>query len=1077
MLWGRTPVRAKPCGHAGRQTSRTLASASNGHSGDPWKSFLDWFMESSTAPHHRHQPRRRCASTGKQFQGKGTGQWTLRPLEHPSLRAAIPEPSAKFTGTPRINGQIPTTESDVADSGARRLRGNISSRRFPINSSLTHYKEVLNRLHVHHHRRGHPNQPAQGRAIHFTSAMKSSSDPIEQLESALEQGVDAERILLSDQPDDGISGEPIQNECNPPATVAELLRLLSELELQIKEDDGSITYDAHYLTSRVWKAFKNLAESIPHELKALRNHDFTVLFEIAKRSRVPCEERVNRVMLVMNTLQECGRPASLRGFEALMSAHIGEAGASDICTKILQGAIENGITPRIETYNILLRARIVEHGVDPARTWLAEHVEGIAEVRSAKESESFPFAATVSTFNAIIHGHIQAGDIRRALQCVKEMEEKGLRPNFITWTMLIFGYSKCGDRSSVIKTFHDMIATNVRPSRVTYETVIFALLGGGRVKRDFLQQDSRERTTYPVSGDQKAGNDEKSAIEEAMEVYEDMITAGFKPGVMLYNIFMTAYLNRKELPRVKQLFDEMVNGGLYPDVATYTIAISACSAANDISAVDEVFGHLRQSEIEPDIILYGTVMSVHAQKGNLVKVRTYVEDMVNAGWKLNYYIWHILLHAYCQSRDMTGAHKIVEEMQRSGFPATEITYNTLINGYGHVGNVVAAEEVFRSFVSKKIKISVETFNIMINALARNQDREGAMRIYAEMIDRGLQPDRITFNILIKLESNRLDAIGASNRYREMLSAGLEPDERTYIPMINLHARRSDFDRARSIQRHLLSLDHLTPTFQSHNAFIEAYWKQGSVLDAVKEYEFATEVKQMTPDIRTFDMLVRAFGYKGDVESARQWFDKCIDVGIRPDTRLWNALMSGYVTIGDRDGAFAVWKEMEKAGAKADIFTYTLMLKAGVNQSEGQQKEQGQDDRHTATSGHSQEGRTRTRERVTKPTERRHSRLRAWINVGLDEKTHPVEKNVSNVDEQQDGQTHPDTLRPEDSTSDPGVRVTSDTRKEHESAIVSDHELLDLATEEIEDSGAGTRSVNDIENTGRDLSAKVQQAAG
>ena len=85
----------------------------------------------------------------------------------------------------------------------------------------------------------------------------------------------------------------------------------------------------------------------------------------------------------------------------------------------------------------------------------------------------------------------------------------------------------------------------------------------------------------------------------------------------------------------------------------------------------------------------------------------------------------------------------------------------------------------------------------------------------------------------------------------------------------------------------------------------------------------------TPNIRTFDMLIRAFGFKGDVKESRKWMDQAIKRGIRPDTHLYNALISSYVKSSDSQGAMIAYKEMVDRGLQPDIFTYAMIHKVRV----------------------------------------------------------------------------------------------------------------------------------------------------
>ncbi|TPX57165.1 hypothetical protein PhCBS80983_g04016 [Powellomyces hirtus] len=806
---------------------------------------------------------------------------------------------------------------------------------------------------------------ANGRAFHVTASAKSYS-------KWAEIG-DADIDLISD-PRESFQQRTVLPENHSPGSISEMIHLVHYYRRGLQMEEGFFTPDQHSSRAAIWRAFSALARTLPpSEFQCLEEFEFRELVRIARLIKVSPQERLTRINRVLRIMEACGHPKAMWCYEALMFVHTDDGiGGTRRCYDILEEAIKEGLTPQYRTYAILLRARVKEFGIGPAERWFLDEVLGKVQVLDrADDSSTEVLGWDLPIVNSLIHGHVTAGDMPRALEWVDRMREHGLEPNTFSWLYIIHGYALEGDHQAMMRTLHTVKKADVHVTKPMYERLISGLLHCGRRKGDFR---SGRKPAKPLTD-----VEEDRAMADAVELHEEMM-AHFKPGVAIYNIFMTAYLRRKELDKVRTTFDDMIEAQVEPDVASYSLAIRACIHAENLEGVDKIFDHMCESDVQPDMVIYGNVMTAHSHNGNLEKVQTYLQHMKEHGYQPSYHIWHILINAYCQAHNLKGAYAVVEQMKTEGHPVTEITYNTLMHGYGLVGDLAGVERMFSQIAKGRVGTSIYAFNTAIAAFARNGDRESAMNCYMTMISRGYPPDEITFNILVNMEASQLNAVGAGEFYRAMINQGIQPTMRTYIPLINLYGKRDDIPRAKALQREVLAISRTSGSISPHNALLTGLVKSRDVAGAVDEFEFATEVHHARPDICTFDMLVRVHGHAGDVPGARKWFAKCVDSGLKPDTMLWNALLTAYVTTGDREGAFGVFMEMKNAGDKPDIFTATHMLRVGGTTQATEIMAEPNPSRVPKT--------TPTRKSVTKPTARKYSGTPMWAPATSDANEEP-----------------------------------------------------------------------------------------
>ncbi|KAJ3023165.1 hypothetical protein HKX48_004106 [Thoreauomyces humboldtii] len=816
-----------------------------------------------------------------------------------------------------------------------------------------------------------------------------------------------------------------------PGSVSELIHLLDAYRKSMQSEEDYFTPDLHHTRTLIWNAFATLAESSRTSLMELHAPEFKELAFIARLVAVSAAEHVSRIGLLINVMKACGQRESIWWYEERMYPHTDAPDGTRTCGEIINEMLDEGFHPRHRTYNILLRARVREHGPAKAESWLHSIVAENAETLPQRTGPRVPLTLSVQLFNGLVHGHVRNGYMRDAVRCVQRMESHGLAPNAYTWLYLIHGYVRAGDRQSMLRALQTMKVAGVRPTKAIYEKVVSGLLNGGPAKRDF---EAEELSGISQQSGASATTDEERAMGDAIEMYEEMTSAGFRPGVVVYNTFMAAYLNRGDLAKVRSLFDEMVAASVHPDAGSYSIAIRASVRADNLAGVDEIFEHMCSSHVEPDLVVYGNVMSAHSHVGNLERIHYYLQHMQGRGFQPSYHIWHILINAYCQARDLRGALAVVERMRQDGFRITEITYNTMMHGYGLVGDLEGVEKMFTLISGLRVKTSIFVFNTAIAAYARNGDRAGAMRVYLSMIGKGYPPDRVTFNILINMESKQLDAVGAGEFYRSMINHGIEPDARTYAPLVTMHSKRVDLPRARALQRHMLTLAMASGSIVPHNALLTGLVRKRDVTGAIDEYNFATTVHNAPPDTATFDMLVRVHAHDGDVEGARRWFDRCAEVGVPRDTTLWNALLTAYVVKGDHDAAFGVFEEMKKEGFRPDIFTATLMLKVGLK-NQAAEAERSEEQR-VRTGGTPTRVRPPPRRSVTGPSLRRDDAVARPPNRDASQPLPPEEVR------------EPPVSVPSSAGDDDPVDISSQSAAS--TPVVSDEELVAFAAADVDE---------------------------
>lgn len=88
-----------------------------------------------------------------------------------------------------------------------------------------------------------------------------------------------------------------------------------------------------------------------------------------------------------------------------------------------------------------------------------------------------------------------------------------------------------------------------------------------------------------------------------------------------------------------------------------------------------------------------------------------------------------------------------------------------------------------------------------------------------------------------------------------------------------------------------------------------------------------EVYNFVPDVITFGSVAFAYNKLGKPWLAESLLDQMKVMKVRPDSSLYNTIISSYVRQEMYSDAFRMFREMETAGLKCSEFTYTSLMYA------------------------------------------------------------------------------------------------------------------------------------------------------
>ncbi|XXG84851.1 hypothetical protein AAC387_Pa11g0069 [Persea americana] len=243
--------------------------------------------------------------------------------------------------------------------------------------------------------------------------------------------------------------------------------------------------------------------------------------------------------------------------------------------------------------------------------------------------------------SSMVSGYAKCGEIDVARRLFDEMPERDV----VSWTAMIGGYSQAGHYNEALKLFVEMEGAGVIPDEITMVTVLSACaqLGaldfGKKIHRNVENRFFDKNViliTAIVDMYAKCGS-----IESALRVFYSV--AEKSRTLFLFNCMISGLAQHSNFKKAMEIFEEMQSAGLRPDRSTFIGLLCACSHGGHIEEGKKLFDSMFEEHgIDPQVEHYGCMVDLLGRGGYFKEACDFIEKMPI---KANSVIWGALLSA------------------------------------------------------------------------------------------------------------------------------------------------------------------------------------------------------------------------------------------------------------------------------------------------------------------------------------------------------------------------------------------------------------------------------------------------
>jgi len=485
---------------------------------------------------------------------------------------------------------------------------------------------------------------------------------------------------------------------------------------------------------------------------------------------------------------------SIRAYMTILRAFSKQQDSTN-SIKILNDMQQRKLEPDSLVVNIVLATCVNAGQLDQAEALLEEML-----------SKDKPLADVVS-YNTVIKGYAQKGEIAKALACLEKMASNGLRPNLITFNTAMDSAVRCKQPAEAWRLLSLMRKSGLVPDKYTCSILVKGLHDGaseGNIQdclsllhtlgKDASKEDNGQLCEVLFLSLLDASLKMKD-LKITMEIYTQLKRTGVCLSPQAFNGLVKALATGGELAACLGVWEEMLNAGVSPHSASFDALVHALRDQPEL-IIESIIQNSDGNSGALTTLIRALCKGRHAD----LAVRVYNKALNCLGTsQIDLATYVSLIGAQCEcSGGVEAAARIVEDVKKAGLKPDEAVLNTLLVACFKDANVNLGKKIFEDLVGAGVCPNQATCSTMVKLYGRCQRLQDALNLVGNMQARyGLAPSTHTYACLVQACIRNKQTSQALELFQKMKEQVHVLDSTLYTTMINGCA--SSYNIAQGVQ--------------------------------------------------------------------------------------------------------------------------------------------------------------------------------------------------------------------------------------------------------------------------------------
>jgi pentatricopeptide repeat protein len=287
-------------------------------------------------------------------------------------------------------------------------------------------------------------------------------------------------------------------------------------------------------------------------------------------------------------------------------------------------------------------------------------------------------------------------------------------------------------------------------------------------------------------------------------------------------------------------------------------------------------------------------------------------------------VWSCLLFCAIETKALSSCAPIFEKLKAVGPPSQKDYWNMVRCG-SIKGDWKMMLQIVHELRSQAMEVDNVIYNTVLATCVSADEISEARKLLQEMDTVGAAPDVITYNTLIKGYAKRGHFSDCFELYELMRKRGLTPSQVTYGILLDGCVNNNEVEKAAGVFD-LMKREGCPMNTVLYTTMIKGFAREQKLDEAMRVFRHMQDEKDITPDLITFSILLKANFDAGRLEDALKLVDTMQKMNVKPDEVIFNNLLSGCAKLGNAQLARQLYTDMVASNIKPSTATFSILIR-------------------------------------------------------------------------------------------------------------------------------------------------------
>ena len=511
----------------------------------------------------------------------------------------------------------------------------------------------------------------------------------------------------------------------------------------------------------------------------------------------------------------------------------------------------------------------------------------------------YGFGSDLALANSLLNVYCKCGRVEDAHVLFELMEERDV----ISWNSLVSGYAQVGNIREVMQILIRMKTNGIEPDEQTFVPFVstaamqnelrLGKLIHGHILRAGLDLNSNIETSL-IGMYLKCRN-----VSSAFRIFEGLM---HNKDVFTWSAMISGLVQNDCADMAIAIFQRMVKSKVMPSTATISSVLAACAELGSFSQGASVHGYILRQRIKLDVPSQNSLVTMYAKCGHLEQSCS-VFDRMSCRDRVS---WNAIVSGHAQNGHLCKALLLFNEMRETLQRPDSITFVSLLQACAAIGALHQGKWI-HSFVTRSCLgpcISIDT--ALVDMYSKCGDLGSAQKCFNRMP----QQDLVSWSSIIAGYGSHGKGETALKMYNEFLLSGIRPNHVIYLLILSACSHNGLVSQGLSLFHSMTKDWGIEPRLQHRACVVDLLSRAGRVEEA---YDFYKRTF-LEPSMDVLGMILDACRKTGNVEVGDIVGREIVKLNPE-NAENYVQLSHSYASMKKWDGVGEVWNQMKSLHLK------------------------------------------------------------------------------------------------------------------------------------------------------------------